>query len=113
MTEMMSHLHDSHVGVTSPVLDKIFGALSPVGLRWIENSAVVTGFLDEAAANKSGIQVGDVILTVNGEDVRGRLERLKKYVSASTPGRLMQDALMRLLAGEYRTPVEVTGAGQE
>lgn len=100
VAEMVTHVHDSHAFVVGPALIEYFGvAPPPVQARLIEGVPVVTGLLDEAAAKESGIEVGDVILKVDGEDVQTRIERYSRYIAASTPQSLMYNVTSRLLAG--------------
>ncbi len=44
------------------------------------DESVVTGFAEESAARESGMQIGDLILTLNGSDV-AKTDRLIAYVS--------------------------------
>ena len=85
VVEMISHIHDTHGFVVSPVLTERFGAPPPIRVRMVEGVPVVTGFRDEEAAKAAGIRIGDVILKVDGEDVQDRIGRYARYVSASTP----------------------------
>ena len=86
IAEMVTHIHDSHGVVQSSVLAEHFGmAAPPVRVRMIEDVPVITGFRDEAVAREAGVEVGDVILTVDGEPAAERIRRYTKYVAASTP----------------------------
>jgi C-terminal processing protease CtpA/Prc len=86
LVEMMAHVTDGHTGVWGhPEIPKYFGEAGlPLTLRWIEGAAVVTAVgSDEAKA--AGIAPGDAVVTVDGEAVPARLERLSRYIPASTP----------------------------
>lgn len=84
--EMVTHLHDSHGGASSPVLLKYFGDASlPVRVRMIEGLPVITGYTDAEAAKSAGLEIGDVILKVDGEDASQRISNRLKYVAHSTP----------------------------
>ncbi len=85
LAEMAAHLHDSHVRVTSPPLEAALGtAVAPVYVRMIEGQPVITHFMNDTLARRGGAQVGDVILSVDGEDAHARMRRLARYISAST-----------------------------
>ena len=100
VAEMATHLHDSHVRVTSPALRARFGTASaPVFVRIIEGVPVISHFTDDSAAHAAGAQVGDIILAVDGENALTRLRHMERYISASTPQALHRNAAIRLLDG--------------
>jgi C-terminal processing protease CtpA/Prc len=96
IAEMVTRIHDSHGVVQSPVLGAYFGTTAPpVRARAIEGVPVIAGFRDEAMARAAGVEIGDVILTVDGEEARARMARYAKYIAASTPQALWRDAVDR------------------
>ena len=104
VAEMVTHIHDSHGVVQSSALAEHFGmAAPPVRVRMIEGVPVVTGFRNEAVALGAGIEIGDVILTVDGEPAGERITRYATYVAASTPHAHLRDVVDR------RTTTATTG----
>jgi C-terminal processing protease CtpA/Prc len=100
LAEMATHTHDSHVHVQARALSDYFGTAVPaVALREIEGEPVVTALEPEESAKGSGIEVGDVVVKVDGEPVRERMRRLGRYITASTPQAHTFVVLHRLLAG--------------
>ncbi|HKV80077.1 MAG TPA: hypothetical protein VJP02_18155 [Candidatus Sulfotelmatobacter sp.] len=86
ISEMVTHFHDSHGFMRSPVLEAKFGNASlPIRVRMIEGLPVITGFTDAAAATGSGFEIGDVILKLDGEDAEHLIRRRLKYQAHSTP----------------------------
>ena len=87
--EMMTHVPDGHTNVFGhPEMEKYFGEAGlPIALRWIEEAPVVTELADEA--RQAGLAPGDAIVAVDGEPVGARIERLSKYVTASTHASLL------------------------
>jgi len=86
VAEMVTHIHDSHGSARSPVLQSYFGdASAPIRVRLIENSPVISGFTNAAAAKEAGLEIGDVILKVDGEDANARIAERLKYTTSSTP----------------------------
>jgi C-terminal processing protease CtpA/Prc len=86
VVEMVTHIHDSHGGASSPVLKQYFGQASmPLRVRSIEGLPVVTGFTNAEAAKAAGFEVGDVILKVDGVDASQRISERLKYTAHSTP----------------------------
>ncbi len=100
VAEMYAHIRDTHGFVSSSVLSKYLGTAStPLYLRWIEDAPVVAGFYDAETAHAAGVEIGDVILEVDGDDALQRAKRLSKYFAASTPQALMSRAVGRILSG--------------
>jgi C-terminal processing protease CtpA/Prc len=100
LAEMAAHLHDSHVRVTSPALTAALGnGFAPVYLRMIEGQPVITHFMNDTLSRQGGARVGDVILSVDGEDARTRMRRFAPLISASTPQALERVALFLMTRG--------------
>lgn len=96
LSEMVTHIHDSHAGLRSPVLQKYRGeASAPVRVRMIEGLPVITGFTNAEAAKAAGLEIGDVILKVDGEDASRRITDRLKYWASSTPQSGMFNATER------------------
>jgi C-terminal processing protease CtpA/Prc len=98
VAEMLTHVHDSHVHPSSSELMKWKGATTLVQVRAIEGRPVITKICDPSAA-KAGLQVGDVILTVDGDEAGATMSRLGRHISASTPQRLLFSEVSSLLDG--------------
>ena len=100
VAEMVTHVQDTHAFINSRVLRRYFGVAYPsVRLRMIESVPVITSFVDESAARAAGAAIGDVVLSVDGEDAKTRFERIAKYLAASTPQSLANSVMLRFLAG--------------
>lgn len=99
VAEMMTHVADSHASVQSEELSDYFGN-APVGLRLrlIERKPVITEVLDEEA-KKAGIQVGDIVTKVDGQDIVERVHREERYIAASTNQSLGYLLMRRVLNG--------------
>ena len=70
---MVSHIHDSHGFIVSPVLNAWRGrAPTAVRVGYIEHQPVIVGFLNDSAARAAGARIGDVVLTVDGMPVAKR-----------------------------------------
>lgn len=106
-----SHIHDVHVTIGSPALRTFAGAV-PVGAaaRLIEDKLVITRIADSSAA-RSGLRVGDVVISVDGESVRTRIARLTPYLVASTPQSLRYRLQSTLLSGANDAPARLVVLG--
>ncbi|HEY3454368.1 MAG TPA: hypothetical protein VGK64_07170 [Bryobacteraceae bacterium] len=99
ISELLTHVADSHASVESPTLSEYFGVAPPgLRLRLIEKQPVVTQVLDSEAA-KAGVHPGDIIKRVDGETVFDRFKRQAQYVAASTPQALGAMLMTRILNG--------------
>ncbi len=63
-------------------------------LTFIENKAVVSGYMNESLVKNDDLQIGDIIIDIKGETVQQKVDRLKKYVPASN-----EAARLRIIAG--------------
>lgn len=112
VSELATRLQDSHVTLASPVLDAYFGTHRPaVRVDLVEGETVVTDVAPELAT--AGVRVGDVVVSVDGEDVAARRARLARYLPASTPARLENKIDIQLLLGPKDRPAVVTARGAD
>jgi C-terminal processing protease CtpA/Prc len=108
IAELSTHVADGHTRVTGPELKTFFGeAPAPIRLRLVEKVPVISQLLDEAIAKEAGMQVGDVLVSVDGEPVEERMKRLGKYIASSTPEWHHVAILSRLLNGREGSTVKV------
>ena len=81
-------------------LKKYFGTGSlPIALQVLEGEPVVV-WLGDNEIKRGAFRLGDVLLKVDGEDARARMERIRPYISASTKHRLDFRTANRLLKGK-------------
>jgi C-terminal processing protease CtpA/Prc len=101
VAEMMTNIHDSHAYISGEVINDHFGTgYPPIRVRLIENSLVVTHFYDPAIARQAGLEVGDIVVRVDGEDAKTRLARYSKYFSSSTPQSRIDKATVNFMSGK-------------
>jgi C-terminal processing protease CtpA/Prc len=113
ISDMVTHVADSHAFVQSDELDEYFGK-APVGLRLrlIEKKPIITEILDEEA-KKAGIQVGDIVAKVDGEGIIERINREAGYIAASTPQSLGNRVMQRILNGPDGSMAALAIGGQD
>ncbi len=109
VTEMVTHIHDSHGGVYSPVLQEHFGCTyPPIRLQIVENAPVITAILDEETTKTAGVQTGDIVLKIDGENSMDRIAGRAKYIPTSTLHWLMYQAAFESLAGPEDSQVTLS-----
>jgi C-terminal processing protease CtpA/Prc len=114
VAELVTNIHDTHCFIRSSALDKYFGThVPPIEVKSIEGQTIVTHIFDEALRASSRVQVGDVILSVDGEDIAKRRDRLGRYIAASTPQALRWRVHQKLLAGAENSKVRLEVRDQE
>jgi C-terminal processing protease CtpA/Prc len=101
----LTHVDDTNAKINSSVLDAYFG-VAAVGLRirLVEKKPVVTAILDDEAT-KAGIKIGDVITSVDGEEIVARIHREIEFIPASTNQSLAVEVCKRLLNGTENSAV--------
>ncbi len=113
VAEMYAHIRDTHGFLRSEVLNEHHGTGSPpFYLRWIEDAPVVVKYLDDEIAPASGIEIGDVILTVDGKDAVELAHHHTQYIAASTQQALMSRAVGQILSGPDSSKAVLTVRGK-
>lgn len=101
LQQMAATLQDSHVGLRSAEIDKYLGLATPgVRLARVEGKIAVVGLDGAGAAGRAGLQPGDVVLSVDGEDADKRARRLADLLGGSTPAGRDLKGLGNMLRGE-------------
>lgn len=109
VTEMLTYTNDSHVRASGAVIRETFGGSSiPVQIRMVEGLPTVFRYVNEEAAKATGIELGDVILKVDGEDAKTRLNWYAKYTTGSNESSKMFFAANTFTRGEETSIVTLT-----
>ena len=98
--ELIGRIHDTHANVWggNQVLTNYFGLrYAAVELTFIENKAVLTAYHDEKAGRETGLEIGDVISTINNKPVADIVKEALKYSPASNYPTKLRDIANRLL----------------
>ncbi|MBK6966527.1 MAG: hypothetical protein IPH20_22175 [Bacteroidales bacterium] len=109
VAEMYTHIQDGHGFISSKVLSGYFGTASPpVIIRFIEEQPVIVDLLPDSVYRVEGIEKGDIITKINGEDVESVIERRMKYLSASNHSALYNYISWNLLNGNDSSTLSLT-----
>lgn len=76
-TELICRINDGHASISgNPALDSLQGKMTaPFDARFIENELVVTGVSGLDIAEKGKLNPGDIITSIDGEPVKGLVEK--------------------------------------
>ncbi len=109
--ELAVETHSSHVGVgnTTAIADKFGNFMPPIVVRFVENQTVVVKVFDE----RLPIKTGDVVLTVDGEDISRRRDFFARMIPSSTPQALMRTVHNDVLRGQKDTIAKLTVRGAD
>ena len=102
LKKFTAKLQDGHINVNWPNAKDYF--YLPVGWDWAEDKLVITRVLDSS----TGLKRGDVITAINDKDPKVYFKEVDQYISAATPGSLMQKALTQSLLGIQNSTVQLT-----
>lgn len=84
--ELISRVHDTHANIwgNSDILKNFRGVnYAPVELTFIENKPIVTGYYDDQLGKETGLEVGDIILSLNNKRVEDIVKANLKLTPAS------------------------------
>lgn len=98
LLELIGKIQDTHANIWgyNSVLDAFFGEnVAPVKIKFIENKAIVVKLQDEF--KDANLQVGDVIVSVNGVKVEDWLNNNLKYFPASNYPTQLRDVARKML----------------
>lgn len=100
--ELITKLRDTHANIQGK--DKVFDSyrgtnISALIVNFVEGKPVITGYFDEELGKKSGLKKGDIILSINNENVSDIVKKKLPYASASNEAQ----KFFRIALGLLRT----------
>jgi hypothetical protein len=100
IARMIAQSNDSHVHAINSPHEYFYGTgRPPFVAQFIEGKAVVTHILDSSTALAAGIRIGDIVTSIDNEDIAARLRRYTPFISASTTQSLMLSLSRYVLRG--------------
>ncbi len=105
MLEMVVKIDDGQAGLVTSTLDEYpYYNYLPAKFEIIDNEAVITEIIDQEKARQDGLQIGDVIQTINGKTVLETYEANSKYIWGSNPAAKKRMAYHTLFMGLKSSP---------
>jgi C-terminal processing protease CtpA/Prc len=99
---LIARVTDTHANLWSapPQLRPPAGECQlPVLTRFIENQAVVTGYAEPSSGPATGLQIGDVVETLDGTSVAELVKRWEPYYPASNQSTRLRDIARGMTRG--------------
>jgi C-terminal processing protease CtpA/Prc len=99
---LIAEVHDTHANLWSSlaVRPPVGACQLPVVVRFVENSAVVSGYAQAEAGPASGLKIGDVILDLDGTPVSQLVERWSPYYADSNDPTRLRDIARSMTRGD-------------
>jgi len=118
MLALIAKINDTHANLWSSldVRPPTGGCQVPIALRFVENQAVVTGYVDGAPDSSSMLKRGDVVSAIDGVAVAELVRRWSPYYAASNEPTRLRDiarSMTRGACGPAALAVSRDGSTQE
>ena len=111
--ELVARLEDGHaIAYGGPTWGILGARLFPLELRSIEGRFVVTGKAEELPRD-SPIAIGDEVVSIDGEPLKGRVRRLWKYYSGSNEAGRTATVLSWAMRGPHDSVAELVVRGAD
>ncbi len=103
----IAHVHDTHANLWSSlqVRPPVGNCQIPVTVRFVENSAVVSGYSQPETGTATGLKIGDLLLDLNGTPVSELVNRWSPYYAASNDPTRLRDIARSMTRGDCGSPV--------
>jgi hypothetical protein len=98
---LIARVHDGHANLWSSlkIRPPVGDCQLPVNVRFIENRAVVTGYLATEAAKETGLMLGDILTEFDGVPVAKLIEAWTPYYAASNDSAQLRDIARSMTRG--------------
>jgi C-terminal processing protease CtpA/Prc len=108
MLKLIVNINDSHGYFSSNFIDDYFGPnWIPAKFQIIDGKAIVTGFYDERLAKENDLQIGDILLKVDGKEIETILTKNNKYIIGSNTSVKLRNANGKIFNGSTNS-VKIT-----
>ena len=109
VAELAARSGDEGCGARSSEMQALFGAAAPAfEVRFIENQPVVTRIFRSGEAKP-----GDIILKIDGQPVKDRIDELSHHIAAPSPAALLKQVGYYLLTAKSSGTMKVTLQGKD
>jgi C-terminal processing protease CtpA/Prc len=100
MLELIVNIDDSHAYFSSNIVSDHFSSnWVPVKFKIIDEKAIITDFYDVDLAKENDLQIGDVILEMDGKKIKTLLTENNKYINGSNASVKLKNAPGKIFNG--------------
>lgn len=100
MLELIVNINDSHGYFSSNLINEYFGSnWIPAKFQIIDKKAIITGFYNERLAKENDLQIGDIILRVDGQEIETILTKNYKYINGSNTSAKLRNVNGKIFNG--------------
>lgn len=106
LLQVFARINDTHAnlwGGYTEVQPPLGNCRMPVNIRFIEGSATISGYTDTVLGPASGLDIGDVILEIDGGIVSDLIEQWSPYYPASNEPTRLRDIANNMTRGACRS----------
>ena len=97
--ELIAEINDTHANIWSrdSALENYFGKkIAPIEINFIENKPVIVRLFNQLPTN-SKLNIGDIILSINGENIDSLIKEKIKYCPASNYSTKLRDVARKIM----------------
>jgi C-terminal processing protease CtpA/Prc len=101
--ELIGDIQDTHAnlwGGADKINDWKGEYFAPIHVRFIENQLVITDYYNPELKSETGLEIGDIITTINGQTIEQLIEEKSKYYPASNVPTRLRDISADILRSE-------------
>lgn len=106
LLELIGKVQDTHANIwmKDDALTQFFGEnIAAIKLKMVEGKALVVGYYDEEKGKSSGLQIGDIITTIDGSPVEDMTRKMLPHLPASNLPTQLRDLAKKLLRTNKKT----------
>jgi C-terminal processing protease CtpA/Prc len=109
ISELTTRIHDSHAYINSKVHGDYWGNHSPpIKTELIEGKTVITKIMSDSLAKAKQLNIGDVLISIDGEAIEYIRSKLSRYFASSNTQSLERKINTYLLRGMKNTTVNLS-----
>jgi C-terminal processing protease CtpA/Prc len=93
MMALIARVHDTHANLWSSLQSRppVGACQLPVNVRFVQDKAVVAGYLDAAAGAATGMKLGDIVESIDGAATPDLVKKWKPFYAASNDAAILRD----------------------
>lgn len=105
LLELITRVGDTHANIygDTDIMSYWGNYFAPVQVKFIEDKVLVTGYYNPKLGKKTGLEIGDIITSINNKSIDEIIKERAKYNPASNYPTLLRNIANNLLRSQKRT----------